>query len=127
MIVMKKFLSGLCLAALSIAAQGQTVVSIVSETCNVANTACAMTGDGGQLMLFNPQSGALTVDGVPYTGKLTSSVPVSTTNNRRVSEIAFTFNPSAVLEGSYIAARSGSGRGGYQWHHHWVFDTLTIY
>lgn len=105
----------------------QTVVNITSQTCNVANTECVLQGDGGQVVKFEPVTGAMDVGEVGYTVTGKTSVVVLSTNYKHVNDVTFTFTPTAELDGMYIGARSGSGRGGWAWHYHWLFTTLTIY
>jgi|SRR6266850_5789500 len=123
----KKILAGLAFCLIGLGAQAQTVITVVSQTCNVANTTCVLQGDGGQVINVNPQAATMDIDGVPYTGSITSFVTVSATNYRRVSDVTFTFTPTAELDAVYILARSGSGRGGWAWHPHWVFNSITVY
>lgn len=117
-------LFALCLLSLNAQAG---VIDIVSQSCNVANTSCDLVGDGGQKINIKPQAGQMTVNGAPYAGAVTSSVLVESTTYRRTLDVTFTFTPTATVDAMHVYARSGSGRGGYQWHEHWVFTTVTVY
>lgn len=117
----------LILALFGFSAQAQTVISVVSQTCNVANTACVLQGDGGQMVTINPRSAEMAIDGVAYAGAVSSSVVTVNTLYRHVSDVEFTFVPTATVDAMYVLARSGSGRGGWAWHAHWVFTSITLY
>lgn len=123
---MTRILTALFVLFLSLSAQAGTI-TIVSQSCNVANTSCALVGDGGQQISINPQSAAMTIDGKAYTGAITSSVLIERTNYRVTSELTYTFTPTATADAMHILARSGSGRGGYQWHAHYLFTSVTVY
>lgn len=123
--IMKTLL--LSLAIFAAAAQAQTTITVVSQTCNVANTACVLQGDGGQVITLDPTSVKMSIDDVGYLGAVTSSVVLTSTLYRHTSDVTFTFTPTAQVDAIYTLARGGSGRGGWAWHPHWQFLTITVY
>jgi hypothetical protein len=132
-----RFLLTLCTAIIlgitALSAHAQTVINIVSQTCNVAQTACVLQGDGGQVIALDPASVTMVLNDVSYTGSVTSYVPIQSCPPRpfacyRVSyDVTMTFSPTAELTAVRSFTRSGSGRGGWAWHPHWLFETITVY
>jgi hypothetical protein len=110
-------------------AQAQTVITVVGQLCNVAQTTCVLQGDGGQAVVLDIGTSVvtMTIDGVPYSGTTTSYVQTQSTNYYRSYDVTMTFVPTATLEAVSFYTRSGSGRGGWAWHKHWDFNTITIY
>lgn len=126
LIMFKSSLAALLLV-LSIPAHSQSVVDFTSESCNTQNTLCTLQGSDGNVYVVNPQIPSLSQGSTLYTATGSSCATTLNTVYRYECDFTFTFTPTAVLTGTYIRARSGSGRGGYQWHTHYIFDTLTIY
>lgn len=127
LIMFKSSLLAGILLALSIPVQAQSVVDVTSESCNVANTFCTFQGSDGNVYIINPQTRNLSQGTLNYIPTASSCTQTINTLYRYECDFVFTYTPTAVLTGTYIRARSGSGRGGYQWHTHYIFDTLTIY
>ena len=98
--------------------------------CNIANTVCRYTDDTTHAMrivvALQPTFG-VTVDGSAYTVTQGVATALVNTNYRKVFDLEYTLAPTAVLSGLKTMARSGSGRGGWAWHTHFVFSTLTVY
>jgi hypothetical protein len=130
---MKKLFTILALALAAFCAQAQTVIDLTGSVCNVAQTVCSITSDPAHSITFTfayntPASTVtLTVDGQIYTGTLVLETATVNTLYYRTYPFSSTLFPTAVLEGSRYYTRSGSGRGGWAWHSHWQFDTLTVY
>jgi hypothetical protein len=126
---MKKLFALLALALGLSTVQAQTVITIVGQTCNVAQNICVLQGDSGQAVVLDisPSAVYMTIDGVPYSGTTTSEVQTQATNFYRSYDVTMTFTPTAVVEGAKFYTRSGSGRGGWAWHQHWDFETITVY
>jgi hypothetical protein len=123
-----KFLLAILLACCAPLAHAQTIINIAQQTCNVALTACVLIGDGGQVITLNPQTVEMTVDGVPYTDAASATyAQTENTLYRRSYDVTLTFTPIAQLGAVLWFSRSGSGRGGWAWHQHWTFLTLTVY
>lgn len=122
--------AALLLAVTAFAARAQAVITVIAQTCNVANTACVLQGDGGQVITIDPVSPGLApmvIDGTDYALTDVQGVVVTSTLYRRVIDLTYTFSPTAVVEAEHILARSGSGRGGWAWHSHYLFLTVTVY
>lgn len=129
-----RFFLTLCAALIllmtALSAHAQTTITVVSQTCNVANTACVLQGDGGQVITINavsPGLAPMAIDGADYALTDVSGVVVTATNYRRVIDLTYTYSPTTVVEAEHILARSGSGRGGWAWHSHYLFLTVTVY
>jgi hypothetical protein len=131
------------LAALtaSLGAQAQTSIALTSTApspftaleplgCNVANTVCRYTDDATHalkiVVTLQPAFG-VTVDATSYTVTQAVATTLVDTLYRRVVDLEYTLAPTATLSGLRTMARSGSGRGGWAWHTHYVFSALTIY
>ena len=131
----------LCLLGLAPStARAQTVINITGSTCNIAQTACVLQGDGGQVIMINPNPDTaasapvtMSVDGVDYVGAYTSYVPdvVCPPRPYTCHEVSYdftiTFSPTATLTGVHDFRWGGSGRGGYARHSFFDFQTLTVY
>lgn len=127
---MKKLFSLIALCLCAFGVHAQAVITVVAQTCNVANTACVLQGDGGQVITIDavsPGLAPMVIDGTDYALTDVQGVVVTSTLYRRVIDLTYTFSPTVVVEAEHILARSGSGRGGWAWHSHYLFLTVTVY
>lgn len=117
-------------------AQAQTVVAINSQSCNVALSQCTLTDSSGDTLVVQGQwvySGAVTVGVTTSAGPqltrtcVAARTLVSRTNYKIIDDLTITCGDGSSLSGTYSATRSGSGRGGWAWHPHVSFETLTLY
>jgi hypothetical protein len=101
--------------------------AIVAQSCNVALTSCVMFDENGAEydLVGGPwvYSGNVTVNGVACTAKTTG---ISSNLYRVYRSLEITCDDGTVLDGSANSARSGSGRGGWAWHTHVSFDSVTF-
>lgn len=126
----KKILAGLAFCLIGLTAQAQTIIGITGSTCNTAQTTCVLQGDGGQVILVDNPGGpvvSMTIDGNTYQGSVTSTVVTENTLYHKTVDYTATFVPTATMDYAHRLSRSGSGRGGWAWHSHWDFDTVTVY
>ncbi len=135
-----KTILALMLALFGLAVSAQTVVGLSTGSCNAAETVCSVPNDAGDTITFvyNASNGTvslvvtsvnadLTTSTVTYSGLLQTGAPTSNSNYLIVTPFASTLSPTATLTGNIRKTRSGSGRGGWAWHTHWDFQTLTVY
>jgi hypothetical protein len=114
----------------------QTVSNITAQTCNVALSQCTLTDSNAATVVVQGQwvySGSVTVSVVTSAGTQptrscsASRTAVSQTNYKIVDDLVVNCNDGSSLSGTYTATRSGSGRGGWAWHSHVFFESLTLY
>lgn len=123
----KKLSLSLALAALFAApAYSQSIVDVVSQTCNADFTECKLQGSDGKLYIVNPVAATMVEGTTNYTGTKVYTTEILT-NYKYQAGVVFTFTPTATLDATYSRVRSGSGKGGWTWHTHWVFDSITLY
>lgn len=116
--------------------QAQTVSAVSSQTCNVALTQCLLVDAAGNSIVVQGQAvyaGHVNVSVVTPSGAVPSKVctasrtVLSQTLYRVVSDLRLACGDGSALDGTYTASRSGSGRGGWAWHYHVAFDSVTLY
>ena len=98
--------------------------------CNIANTLCRYTDEtthAMQIVVTLQPTFGLKVNGTAYTVTQGVATSLVDTNYRKVFDLEYTLAPTATLSGLKTMARSGSGRGGWAWHTHFVFSALTLY
>lgn len=134
---MKKDLFAIALAAVfTTGAAAQTTTTITTQTCNVALSDCTMTDSAGDAIEVTGQwvySGPVTVYVTPPGGARVARAGtatrtlVSQSTYKIVDDLVITCTDGTTLSGTYTQTRSGSGRGGWAWHSHVMFDTLVQY
>ncbi len=135
-----KTILALLLAFCGYAVNAQTIVGLSTGSCNAAETVCSVPNDSGDTITFvhNASTGSvslvvtsvnpdLTTSTVTYAGQLLNGASTTSTNYLIVTPFTANLSPTATLTGNIRKTRSGSGRGGWAWHTHWDFQTLTIY
>lgn len=133
---MKRIVLLSLVSALSLPSHAQTVSTITSQSCNVALSQCTLTDSNTDTVVVQGQwvySGAVTVSVVTLAGAqptrscTASRTPVSQTLYKIVEDLTIACGDGSELTGTYTATRSGSGRGGWAWHPHVFFETLSLY
>jgi len=133
---MKRSALFVLLAMLGSGACAQAVSTISAQTCNVALSQCTLTDTSGNSVVVHGQwvySGTVSMDVVTPGGAqptrtcVASRTLVSQTLYKIIDDLTITCGDGSSLTGTYSATRSGSGRGGWAWHSHVSFETLTLY
>ena len=114
----------LCLTAVTVQAETMTITSTM---CNVALTSCTLISDDPDVvsLAFSPSTTKLSevendANGVGVLTEQVGALIYDTTtgnNYHKATPFTVTYNSGDVLTGIRTANRSGSGRGGYQWHY----------
>lgn len=122
------------LAFFAISAQAQTVYPLGAGACLATDGGRSVTctvPDGAQFdsFTYNILTGAAVFSraGVVYTGAYTQGPATVYTATLHENPFTVTLFPTAEVVGTKLMQRSGSGRGGYQWHTFYRFDSLTVY
>jgi hypothetical protein len=121
-------------------AYAETVIDLGGGTCaltwtgNAYETICTVPNTVGDVITFTYawDTGAVTltvtdvVDTTAYAGQMQWGERTTNTNYLQITPFVVELTPSATLTGNLRKTRSGSGIGGWAWHTHWDFQTLTI-
>ena len=133
---MTKFIAFLLALFITSQASAQTSTAVVSQTCNVQLNLCTLATADGEAITLQGQwvySGNVAATWVATDGSQTvkqcvaQRTPVSQSLYRIVADLVVACGDGSSVSGLYTSTRPGSGRGGWAWHPHVVFETVTVY